>query len=99
MNTVQLIGNLTADPTPPASENAPVRFSIAVNYKDSVDYFEIQAWGALGESCVKFLKKGRKVGVVARLSQNKWETSEGEKRSRIEIDATDVEFLDAPPKA
>jgi single stranded DNA-binding protein len=53
------------------------------------------AWGKLGELAATYLAKGRKVMVVGRLQTQSWE-KDGVKRSRTEIVASDVNFLDAP---
>ena len=101
-NTVTIIGNLTRDPeTKPAGGTTITKFSIANNdtkkvgekYEDNASFFDISAWGKLGETCQNFLAKGKKVSVVGRLKQERWETENGEKRSKVTIDAKEVYFL------
>jgi single-strand DNA-binding protein len=48
------------------------------------------AWNDLGENVAISLKRGTRVTVTGRLEQRSWETSEGDKRSKIEIHAVDV---------
>lgn len=101
MNKVILIGNLTRDPelkTTPSGVSV-CQFSIAVGrrYTDKsgekqTDYFNIVAWRSLGESCSRYLAKGRKVGVVGELQTRSYE-KDGVKRSVTEVVADDVEFL------
>lgn len=96
MNTVTLIGRLGADPTPPTSENAPASFSLAVpqrGNRDEADWFDVAAFGRLGEVVVDNLAQGRQVAVRGRLVQDKWTTSTGEKRSRVKIIASEIDFL------
>jgi single-strand DNA-binding protein len=50
----------------------------------------------LAATCGEYLTKGREVGVVGRLRLNEWTSREGEKRSRIQIAADAVDFLDSP---
>lgn len=104
INQVILMGNLTRDPelrTTPSGQNV-CSFSLAVNRswqgqdgqtQEAVDYFDITAWGKLGELVNQYLSKGRKCLVQGRLSQRSWE-QEGQKRSKVEVIASDVTFLD-----
>lgn len=104
INQVILMGNLTRDPelrTTPSGQNV-CSFSLAVNrswqgsdgtQQDAVDYFDVTAWGKLGELVNQYLSKGRKCLVQGRLSQRSWE-QEGQKRSKVEVVASDVTFLD-----
>lgn len=108
-NKVQLIGNLTRDPelryTPGGA--AVCEFSIAINRKwknkqsgqmqEEVGFFDITAWGKTGEVCAEYLKKGRPVFVEGRLTQDRWETPEGKKMSKVKITAENVQFLGAKP--
>jgi single-strand DNA-binding protein len=117
-NKVILIGNLTRDPelryTPQGS--AVAEFAIAVNRKwknkqtgqmqEEVDFIDIVAWGKTGEICAEYLKKGRPVYIEGRLKQDRWETPEGKKMSKIKVVIEDVQFLgpkeakqgEAPPE-
>lgn len=104
INQVILLGNLTRDPelrAIPSGQNV-CSFSLAVNRswqgsdgqtQDAVDYFDVTAWGKLGELVNQYLKKGRKCLVMGRLSQRSWE-QDGQKRSKVEVVANDVTFLD-----
>lgn len=104
INQVILMGNLTRDPelrTTPTGQSV-CSFSLAVNRswqgqdgqaQEAVDYFDVTAWGKLGELVNQYLSKGRKCLVQGRLSQRSWE-QEGQKRSKVEVVANDVTFLD-----
>jgi single-strand DNA-binding protein len=106
INQVILMGNLTRDPevrqTP--SGQSVCSFSLALNraYKnqagewtEATDYIDIVAWGPLGERVGQYLSKGRRCLVSGRLQQRSWE-QDGQKRSKVEVLANDVTFLDAP---
>ncbi len=104
LNTVVLIGRLTADPklryTP--GGHAVANFSLAVErpYKNQagekeVDFFDIVVWRKLAETCDNHLGKGRLVAISGSLQQDRWETDEG-KRSRVKVNADNVRFLDWP---
>ena len=104
INQVILMGNLTRDPetrTTPNGQNV-TSFSLALNrsYKDhsgnwqeDTDYIDIVAWAQLGDRVAQYLSKGRRCLVQGRLSQRSWE-QEGQKRSKVEVIASDVTFLD-----
>ena len=105
-NQAIIMGNLTRDPelraTPGGQQVAS--FAVATNRtwmdqsgerKEAVEYHEIVAWGKLGELAAQYLSKGRKVMVIGRLQTQSWE-KDGVKRSRTEIVASDINFLDGP---
>jgi single-strand DNA-binding protein len=105
VNQVILMGNLTRDPelrqTP--SGQSVVSFSLALNraYKDQsgewqeqTDFLDVVAWGPLAERVSQYLTKGRRALVQGRLQSRAWE-QDGQKRSKVEVLASDVTFLDA----
>lgn len=102
INQVILMGRLTRDPEQrtTTSGRAVVSFSIAVDRQtqdDQADFFDVTAWEKLGELVMQYLSKGRRVLVQGRLRQDSWEDKEtGKRRSRIEVVASDVTFLDGP---
>ena len=51
------------------------------------------AWRALGETCAKYLAKGRKVAVTGSVSVNTYTAQDGSTRASMEVVADDVEFL------
>src|SRR5579884_3336167 len=105
LNQVTLMGNLTRDPelrqTP--SGQSVTNFSLALNraYKDAggewqeaTDYIDIVCWGPLAERAAQYLSKGRRLLVQGRLQSRSWE-QDGAKRSKVEVLANDVTFLDS----
>lgn len=106
INQVILMGNLTRDPElrTTGSGQSVCSFSLAINrswqdqngqQQDAVDYFDITVWGKLAELVSQYLSKGRRCLVQGRLSQSTWE-QDGQKRSKVEVVASDVTFLDGP---
>src|SRR3954468_5351811 len=105
LNQVTLMGNLTRDPElrqTPTGQNV-TSFSLALNrnYKDSsgewqeaTDYIDIVCWGPLAERVAQYLSKGRRCLVQGRLQSRSWE-QDGQKRSKVEVLANDVTFLDS----
>lgn len=100
INQVLLMGRLTRDPelrSTPGGKSV-VNFGLAVDRfgQDSgADFFEIVAWEKLAELVSQYLNKGRRCLIQGRLTQRQWE-QDGQKRSRIEVIANDVTFLDGP---
>ncbi|HKR82254.1 MAG TPA: single-stranded DNA-binding protein [Candidatus Saccharimonadales bacterium] len=105
LNQVILMGNLTRDPelrqTP--SGQQVCSFSLALNrsYKDqngewqeATDFIDVVAWGPLGERVAQYMSKGRRALVQGRLQSRSWE-QDGQKRSKVEVLASDVTFLDS----
>lgn len=102
MNKIFLIGNLTADPelrTTPTGVNvctmniAVNRRFVSANGERATDFFRITAWRQLGETCSRFLSKGRKVAVVGELTARTYEAKDGTTRISLEVTADEVEFL------
>ncbi|HET6746578.1 MAG TPA: single-stranded DNA-binding protein [Candidatus Saccharimonadales bacterium] len=102
INQVILMGRLTRDPETRTTTSGKTiaSFSLAVDrggQDDATDFFEVTAWEKLGELVSQYLSKGRRCLVQGRLRQDSWDDKEtGKKRSRIEVVATDVTFLDGP---
>jgi len=105
VNQVFLMGNLTRDPELRSTQSGTsvCSFAIAINRSwtgsdgqtnEDVDFFDIVAWGKLGELVDQYMNKGRRVMVQGRLSTSSWEAKDGSKRSRVEVVAQDVTFLD-----
>jgi single-strand DNA-binding protein len=104
INKVQLIGYLGRDPeTRHIPSGATVcSFSVAVSrkwrssdgeQKEATDWFNIEAWGKLGEICQKYLTKGRLVYIEGRLQTDSWET-EDQVRYLTKVVANEMQMLD-----
>jgi single-strand DNA-binding protein len=104
VNQVILMGNLTRDPElrqTPSGQNV-VSFSLALNraykdqsgdWKEATDFIDVVAWGPLAERVSQYVTKGRRVLVQGRMQSRSWE-QDGQKRSKVEVLASDVTFLD-----
>lgn len=102
-NSVTLVGNLTDDPELrfTAQGAAVANFRIAVSkrirdpqtneWKDGdTSFFRINVWRQLAENVAESLARGTRVIVTGTLKMRQWETQEGEKRSVVEVEATEV---------
>ena len=62
-------------------------------WKTEVRYIDVNVWGRQAPACAKYLRKGSKCAVDGELKENSWE-KDGETKSKIEVTANFVEFLD-----
>ncbi|HSW99801.1 MAG TPA: single-stranded DNA-binding protein [Patescibacteria group bacterium] len=105
VNQVILLGNLTRDPELRQTPNGQsvCSFSLALNrayktqsgeWQEATDYIDCVAWGPLAERVSQYLSKGRRALVQGRLQSRSWE-QDGQKRSKVEVLANDVTFVDS----
>jgi single-strand DNA-binding protein len=105
LNKVMIIGNLGTDPEMRFTPNGnPVtsfriatsrtRFTPDGERKQETEWFTVVTWNKLAETCNQFLSKGRRAYVEGRLQTHTWEGQDGQRRSRVEIVANRVLFLD-----
>jgi single-strand DNA-binding protein len=104
-NKIIVVGNLGRDPelrfTP---QGTPVcTFSVASNERrkdrtgeqqDLTTWFRVTVWGKQAETVSKYLTRGRSVYVEGRLHVEEWTDKEGKPRHTLEVNASDVQFID-----
>lgn len=107
LNKVILIGNLTKDPelAETSSGISYTNLSVAVSRpfvnedgERATDFFNVTVWRTQAENCAKYLAKGKKVSIIARLQNRTYEDRDGNKRYVNDIIAEEVEFL-SPSKS
>jgi single-strand DNA-binding protein len=108
-NSIHILGRLTADPdlryTAQGTPVANFRVASDSGYGDKKQtlFIDCVAWNKQGEACAQYLNKGSLVFVDGRLEERSWE-SDGHKRSKMEVVASQVKFLNtkadsqAPPE-
>ena len=99
-NTITLVGNLTRDPELRFTTGGKgvASFGIAVGrryqvngeWQEQTSYFNIVAWGQLGENAAATFTKGMRIIVSGRLEQREYQNREGEKRTAIEVNADEI---------
>lgn len=99
-NNVTLVGNITRDPELRFTQSgrAVATFGLAVNrryqvngeWQEQTSFFNVVAWGPLGENAAASLTKGTRVIVNGRLEQREYQTQQGEKRTVVEVNADEV---------
>lgn len=103
-NKVILIGNLTRNielrytpnGTPVGSFGLAVnrRFKQGDDLKEEVLFVDVVTFGKQAENAAKYLSKGSKATIEGRLQQRRWETETGDKRSKHEVVAENILYLD-----
>lgn len=102
MQRIVITGNLTADPVLRAtpSGTSVCNFTLAVNRRfpgadgqKVTDFFNVVAWRGLGESCAKYLAKGKKAAIVGELQARTYTAKDGTTRMSLDVSADEVEFL------
>ena len=99
-NTVTLVGNATKDPELryTTSGRGVASFGLAVNrrwqqngeWQEAVSFFNVVAWGDLGENAAASLTKGNRVFVTGRLEQRSYDDKDGNTRNVTEVIADDL---------
>lgn len=103
-NKIILIGNLTRNielrytpsGTPVGSFGLAVnrRFKQGDELNEDVLFVDVVVFGKQAENAAKYLSKGSKATIEGRLQQRRWETEAGEKRSKHEVVAENIVYLD-----
>lgn len=102
MNKITIIGNLTADPELRATTNGTsvCTFIVAVNRRFAnadgdriTDFFKVNAWRGLAETCAKYLSKGKKVAAFGELQARTYQAKDGSTRMSLDVQADEIEFL------
>lgn len=109
LNTVSIGGNLCRDAElrATASGMAVLTFSVAVNesrknrqtgeYEDYPNYVDCTMFGRRAESVSRYLTKGTYVALTGRLHQNRWQSKDGQNRSKLEVTADNIHFESRRP--
>jgi single-strand DNA-binding protein len=107
LNKVMLIGRLTRDPEvrflPSGVQVTNLTIAVNRRYKDKSGewreesyFFDIESYGKLAERVGSQLSKGYQILIEGSLRQDRWESSSGEKRSKVKIVADRIALLGKP---
>ena len=103
LNHITLAGHLTRDPelrfTPSGTPVATL--GVAINHRwrqgeawqEETCYIDCTVFGGQAQAATEYLSKGSPVLVEGRLRFRSWETQDGQKRSKHEVLASNVQFL------
>ena len=104
LNRVQIIGRLGKDPVEKATKKGTkfAFFTVAVdrrwkgsdgNSHKETDWFNVEAWGRLGEVCLEYLTKGRLIFLEGRLRTDRYE-KDGDVKFFTKVIARQMQMLD-----
>ena len=101
MNSVNISGRLTKDPelVETSGDSIVCRFGVAVEERRKVNeewttiphFVDCTIFGGFGNLLAEKARKGDLVAVSGRLDFSKWEDKDGNKRSKLQVVARDVE--------
>ncbi len=111
LNSVFIVGRVAVDPqVKPAKNGSKILILRIANHHYSFDeekkeyaeetgFYSVVMFGRQAEKWGAALKKGQRIGVNGRLSQETWEPKQGVKRTTDSIIAYAVQLLDATAPA
>lgn len=98
MNSVSLIGRLTADPEiRQAKETKVCNFTVAVDRGDKdrkADFIRCVAFGKTAEFIDDYFDKGTRIGISGRIQTGSYEDKDGSTRYTTDIIVERVDFAD-----
>jgi single-strand DNA-binding protein len=105
LNRIELIGNLGKDPESHKTPNGKnvTHFSLAVSQrwksaegesKENTDWFNVEAWGRLGEVCQQYLHKGSLVFLEGRVKTDRYEDKSGETKFFTKVIVQSMQMLE-----
>ena len=103
-NKVILVGNLTRDPQLKylPSQTAVCEFGLAINrrwrgqdgeQREDTCFIDCNVFGKQAETFNQYMKKGQPVLIEGRLQLDRWETQDGQKRSKHRVNVQSFQFL------
>ncbi len=103
-NKIIIVGNLGRDPelryTPQGT--AVCDFSVATSERrkdsngeqtDQTTWFKVTFWNRQAEVASQYLSKGKQVYIEGRLSQREYTDRDGNKRTSLEVNGTEMQFI------
>lgn len=108
MNNVVIVGRLTKDPELRylTSGTAVATFTMAIDrdYKNkdgsiTTDFIPVEIMGKPAEFVANYITKGRLVGVQGSIRVDRYETSDGEKRTFTKVAGRNIQALESKSKA
>lgn len=97
INSVILMGRLTADPELRQTQNGRVvtSFTVAIDrrfQRGQTDFINVVTWERTAEFVEKYFKKGAMIALRGSIQQHNYEDRNGNKRTAFEVIADEVSF-------
>ena len=98
MNSVNIVGRLTKEPTPKTTQsgNTSLQICIAVDRGDknrSTDFIDCVAWGNRAEFITKYFHQGSPIAITGKLQTRIWEKDDGTKQKVTEVYIDEAGFV------
>lgn len=103
-NQIQVIGRLGRDSEMKSTRDGRtfLAFSVGsdIGFGDNKEtlWFKCTLWGKRADSLQQYLVKGQQVVVLGQVSLNNWTTNEGETRTDLQVNASDVWLAGSKPE-
>jgi len=108
LNQVTLIGNLGKDPEIRYTDQGiPVANLFLActesyrdrdgNYQDRTDWINVTLWRSQAEIASRYCRRGSTICIEGRLKTSSFETTQGEKRTKTEVEGYRIVLLDSAP--
>lgn len=105
LNSVTLVARLTAKPElKGANANVlPMRLAFTSREKrgdewsDKSNYVDAVLYGKQAEVMARYLDKGSRVAISGELAYQEWESQDGGKRSRVQVNVRSIQLMDPKP--
>ncbi|HXB64121.1 MAG TPA: single-stranded DNA-binding protein [Solirubrobacteraceae bacterium] len=105
INSVVLVGRLTHDPELrelPSGQSVcdlrivcnGIRRAADGEYHERPNYFDVAAFGGLGENVARYMRRGSLLAVGGRLEWREWENAEQQRRQAVKVVAENIQFLE-----
>lgn len=102
MNSVSLMGRLTADPELKATQNgiSYCRFTVAVNRyskdgEDTADFISCVAWRSTAEFICNYFLKGNKIALIGSIQTGSYTDKDGRKVYTTDVNTDKVFFCES----
>lgn len=104
LNVVNLIGRLTRDPELKSTTSgqsvcslrlafSSARKTAGGDWEEKSNYVDVTVWGNQADAVGRYMHKGSQVAITGRLDFQEWTTDSGDKRSKVQVVANQVQFI------
>lgn len=103
INTLTALGRLVADPRQATAQSGATctNFTLACDtpYKDGngdklTNFYDVSAWGKLGDRCAAYLHKGERIVITGDLFVRRYTDRNGMERQSVKVNLSDFGFAD-----
>lgn len=110
LNRIVVVGRITKDVDDKSfgyTTNGTARMNVSIavndsrkgadgNYSEVASFFDVSLWGKMAESLRPYISKGVQVAIEGRLVQDRWQDQNGQNRSKVYINAENLQLLSRP---